>query len=352
MNIDEWRITVAKRPWHLELPVPDVDLTAVMGRKHASARFAMTLPIFSWEQHMREDKWGFAQFLGYLRVLPYHILSLYKNSDFADADINLYVAVSEPLWPHAQSYLKALNFPADRVLRFPEGDESQFPFCWSYKCIAMFQPHLDSYDGVIHSDVSNFVAPGPDGERLELFEYIVDGWDTHFEDFLVLDNLPAPEHAWCTFNRAMALCIKRLGITAKKMWTELSKVTQIPPAEMSAAWQKMWEDGTYPDVRGPIYGIAQGLRTNVRFRSEILTLMSLIPFDDGALAFYLWWNGLEQDDVFTLDGRVMHPHQPAQNILAGAPWVKPDYLYAYYQAHQELPPFKRELWDALCEGVR
>ena len=342
-DVRQWLLSQSRRPHHFTMETCEVDLSAVMGEKR-DTRLAMVLPLFSWDNRpVRVESWAYAQLEGYMRVLPWHVLSLYRNSDFAESDFTVYVAASESVLPFFEPFLIACNFPHDRVLRFAQGN---LPFPWAYKAMALFHRVLNDYDGVLHSDASNFAAPGPSGERLELFNHISDNWDTQSQDFLILDSLPAPVR-WNTFHGAFQM-LGKMGVEAETVWENLARVSHIPAYRLQADWHRMWADGSHPEVRGPLYGISKGLRTDAAFRQHLINLMSVIPFEDGAVAFYLYEQGFTADDVFSLAGRVMAPNVSETCILAGAKWTQPDYLYGY----QTLDAEGQALWDSLYRALR
>ena len=204
MTDAEKRLALARRPHHNTMPLCQVDLTAELDLK--PTRFALVIPVFAWKcQPLEADAWGHAQVDGYRRALPWHVLSLLRNSDFADADITLYIALSDVVAAACREPLELCHVPMERILFFEQPD---LPYAWTNKIIAMCHPELDGYAGVIHSDASNFVCRGPGGERLQVFRWICDNWDTDTQDFLVLDAYPAPADAWGTFQRALTAMLR------------------------------------------------------------------------------------------------------------------------------------------------
>ena len=342
------RLAVARRPHQNLMPFLRADMSEVLGPRRQT-RFALVIPIFGWETRPLEHHvYGHAQVDGFRRAFPWHVLSLIQNSDFAESDFTVHVAFSEIVAEAMDEPLSRCNFPENRVIRFAQ---EQHPYAWAQKIVALTHPELAHYDGVIHSDCSNFVCRSPEGKRLEVFKYIADGWDTENQDFLILDDYPPPEHAWRTFYGAVKH-MQRMGLAPALIWNKISAACGIPADKLWEDWERKWRDHDFIDVRGPLYGIAKGLRNDERWRAYILHLMRVIPYEDGAISLYCYEQGFGADDVFSVGPRMMLPNVKETNPLAGAPHTKADYLYGYNKQSDDEQAHIAKVWMGLWMSLK
>lgn len=342
------RLVHARRPHQNLMPFLRADMSEVLGPRRQT-RLALVIPVFSWEtRQLEEHVYGHAQVDGFRRAFPWHVLSLIQNSDFAESDFTVHVAFSDVVAEAMDEPLARCNFPENRVIRFPQ---EQHRWAWTHKITVLTHPELAHYDGVIHSDCSNFVCRGPNGERLEVFQYIAENWNTDEQDFCILDNYPPPEHAWSTFYGAIKI-MARMGLRDDLIWRQISEGCGIAADKLYADWRRKWNDHDFIDVRGPFYGVAKGLRTDERWRAYIMRLMDIIPFEDGALSLYCYEQGFGADDVFSVGPRMMLPNVEETNILAGAPHTAADYLYGYSQQQDDEQARIAKVWMRLWMDLK
>ena len=298
-----WRLEQARRRYQNTMDICDVDLAAVLGPLDATP-YAMIIPAFAFEPGPL-TQWSLAQVEGYRRIIPWNILSLYKYSDFAEADISLFIALSDSVYPHFEETLSACNFPAERILKFQQHPTIR---AWHNKLIPMFDlangisPALQGeYPlGILHADASALVMPSKQGEKLQTWKKLAEEWNVTTQEF-VLHLPPLMNRASC--GSTLLAGIKRmnteLGKTTDSIWAGLSRISGIPVKTIKQDWEEMWKKDRYYDMLGMTFGISRKRLIDKEFRQHITELCALLEVDEGAFGFYFYERQLTAEQVYT-----------------------------------------------------
>ena len=293
-----WRLEQARRRYQNTMDICDVDLGAVMGPLHRTPH-AMIIPVFAFEPGPL-TQWSLAQVEGYQRIIPWHILSLYKYSDFAEADISLFIALSDSVYPHFEETLAACNFPAERVLRFNQHPKIR---AWINKLIPMFLPRMEDYDGIIHTDASNLMFPSKNGNTLHIWQQLAEKWNVATQEF-VLVQPPLTHRPGCGSSLLAGIkrCEAELGITPDETWKQLSRLSlhRQSAKKLQTDWERMVANDKYYEFFGPVFGIAKKTRNNPAFRAHITDLCSILEVDEGAFSFYFYERQLKTEKTYQL----------------------------------------------------